>query len=1085
MSQSFKKHLHLNMKVELKKLAFCCAASISLLPTTVIAAEDVVYEKRIVNFDISQKSAELSLIEFAEQANLTFILPFDTVIGKKLHQVKGVYTVRKALDIMLENTDFKAHIDEQGQLIIIIDNKNQETTDMIKKSQVSTAVFAALTSTALLTNNVAAEENNGDNIEVIQVRGIQSSLTKAMSLKRNAGGIQDSIVAEDIGKFPDQNAAESLQRITGVSISRQNGEGSKVTVRGFGPKFNVVKVNDRTLATTDGGRDFDFQVLASELISGIDVVKTPTADISAGSIGAYVNIGTARPFDSPGFNALASAKANYNDLSEKVDPQFSGIISNTFADDSFGVLFGISTKETNNRIDKYRTNRWHELYSLPEGLSDEVKDESGNVLPDANGFRRPGRAAFESHDEKRKRTGANLVLQWAPTNEIVSTFDVLYTDLDRQALSLGIQIPTQATQYNSAVINENDTLLQANITDNNIDSLNRVLGGDSTSWAYGFNTLYNKGNLIVEFDASHSTAESTQIIRQYVPHFTLPDAPENREITLDYGVGDVLNTTSTIDVNDIDSIRGHWNGASTNEIEDEVTELKLDTTYEFEGDLVESVQLGAAYLDRTTSNNAFSLNNNGGYCTPCGGAPNVTFDNTAQIFGQSNNSGYLSEEAGNFPRSWLVIKDLNAYIEGVQSIGEKNWYNDPVTGWRVDDTLGSPLLAPGQKWNEETFDAAPSYENEETTFSLYGRVNLIGEIGDYSWSGNVGLRYIDIENTANGFSQQLTTIKINPSSNDSELRLDTTFTDALPLSVSSDSQYLLPSINLNLDLNNGLYLRTAIAQTISRPAISDTGVNQSIVVDNTGQITTQSGNPLLEPYKVNQFDLSLEYYQDNGNTYSIAYFYKDITDFISTQSLQAAYSGSAVIDADVLARVSGGVLPETTTNKQNRNGGTVSGLEFSALHYFDYLPGFLSGFGLQANYTYADSSDDDAEEINQPGITDPGNALEGFAKNSCNLIAFYDQDGLQARVAYNWRNNFLHARDGAAESIAAALPVHTDAYGQLDASVSYDINDKYTITAEAINLTDEGRLEYVDIRERVTRVEYAGVRYQVGIRAKF
>jgi iron complex outermembrane receptor protein len=956
---------------------------------------------------------------------------------------------------------------------------------MIKKSKIATAILTALASAAIFTTNVSAEENNKDNIEVIQVTGVRSALTKAMSLKQDASGIQDSIVAEDIGKFPDQNAAESLQRITGVTISRQNGEGSKVTVRGFGPKFNVIKINDRTLATTDGGRDFDFQVLASELISGIDVKKTPTSDLTAGSIGAYINISTAKPFNSPGFHVLGSAKANYNDLSEEVGPEFSGVISNTFADDTFGVLFGISTKETDSRIDKYRTNRWHELYNLPEGLSDDVSDLDGNVIPDAAGFRRPGRAAFESHDENRKRTGANLVMQWAPTDEIVSTFDVLFTDLDRQATSLGIQIPTQATQYNSAVIDDNETLIRANITDNNIDSLNRVLGEDSTSWSYGFNTIYIQDRLTVEFDASYSTAESTHIRRQFIPHFTLPDDPENREITLDYGAGDVLNTTSTIDVNDIDGIRGHWNGASTNEIEDEVTELKLDTTYELDSDLIDSVQFGIAYLDRSTSNDAYSLNNNGGHCTPCGGAPNVTFDNPEAIFGLSNNSGYLSNESGAFPRSWLVIKDLNAYIDGVQSIGEKSWYNDPATGWRVDETLGSPLLAPGQMWNQESFDAAPSYQNDETTYSAYARVNLQGEVGDYTWSGNAGLRYISIENTAHGFSQELLTIKINPSSNDSELRLDTVYSEALPISQETDSQYLLPSFNINVDLNDGLFLRSAIAQTISRPAISDTGVNQSINVDNTGQITTQSGNPFLEPYKVNQFDLSLEYYQENGNSYSIAYFYKDITDFISTQSNQAAYSGNAVIDDDVLARVSGGVLPETTTNKQNRSGGTVNGIELSALHYFDYLPGFLSGFGVQANYTYADSEDDGAEPINQAGITDPGNALEGFAKNSYNLIAFYDQDGVQARLAYNWRDDFLHARDGAAESIAAALPVHTEAYGQLDASISYDINDNFTVSLEGINLTDQGRLEYVDIPQRVTKVEYAGVRYQVGVRVKF
>ncbi|WP_158970451.1 TonB-dependent receptor [Paraglaciecola sp. L3A3] len=1057
-----------------------CAA---LLTVSTLTYGQGPQEKRKFDFDIHLKNADQSLIEFAEQANLIFILPFDALRGIKVRRVRGQYTVNEALSIMLKNTGLQAHVDDQGQLIIIND-QNDETINMIQKNKLSAAVIAALTSTTLLSANASANDQaNQENLEVIQVRGIQSSLTKAMGIKQDAAGIQDSIVAEDIGKFPDQNVAESLQRITGVTISRENGEGSKITVRGFGPKFNVVKVNDRTLATTDGGRDFDFQVLASELISGADVVKTPTADLTAGSIGAYVNITTARPFDSVGFHALGSVNAKYNDLSEEFDPQYSGVISNTFNDDSFGVLFGFSVKETNSRIDKYRTNRWHELYAFPENLTGDVRNENGDVV-DVAGFRRPGRAAFDAHEEKRERTGANLVLQWAPNDDIVSTFDVLYTDLNREVMSLGYQIPTQATQYSNAVVNENDTLLSATISDNNIDLLTRQLGQESTTWAYGFNTEYNKDNLTVEFDASYSNSESTPILREYVPHFTLPDNLAGREIDIDYGAGDVLNTSATIDITDIDNIRAHWNGASHNEIEDEVTELKLDATYQFDGDFLESIQVGTAYLDRTNTNNAFNIGGGGGYCSPCGGELNAIYPNANEIFELSSFSNFLGDESGVFPRNWVIIKDINAYVDATQALAEKNWYVDGNGVWQTDDgTLGSPLVAPGQMWNTETQDLAASYENQETTFSFYARANLVGEVGNISWSGNAGLRYINIDNTSLGFSQSITNISINPSSNASELRLDVNRTEALPVSEDSSNSYLLPSINVNFDLNDGLFLRSAIAQTISRPAIADTGVNQSIAVDNTGQVTRLAGNPQLKPYKVNQFDLSLEYYQENGNAYSVAYFYKDITDFISTFSSQQDFIGN--VDADVLARISGNALPETSTSKENRSGGSVSGLELSVLHYFDYLPSFLSGFGVQANYTYADSSDDGASLVNQPGITEPGNALEGFAKNSYNLIAFYDEGGIQARLAYNWRNNFLHARDGAANSIAASLPVHTDAYGQLDASVSYDINERITISAEAINLTNESRLEYVDIRERVSIVEYSGVRYQMGIRAKF
>ncbi|MDU0354892.1 TonB-dependent receptor plug domain-containing protein [Paraglaciecola aquimarina] len=216
--------------------------------------------------------------------------------------------------------------------------------------------LAIAISTALCSNIAAAQEVDGT--EVIQVSGIRSSLTESMDIKKNAASIQDSIVAEDIGKFPDQNVAESLQRISGVMISRTNGEGSKVTVRGFGPKFNAVKVNNRTIATTDRGRDFDFQVLPSELISGADVIKASRANIQEGSLGAYVNVSTARPLNNPGMHAVGSVNMKYNDLSAEADPKFSGIFSNTFEDDTIGLLVGFSRVESTSRIDSAATNLW-------------------------------------------------------------------------------------------------------------------------------------------------------------------------------------------------------------------------------------------------------------------------------------------------------------------------------------------------------------------------------------------------------------------------------------------------------------------------------------------------------------------------------------------------------------------------------------------------------------------------------------------------------------------------------------------------------------------------------------------------------
>ena len=175
---------------------------------------------------------------------------------------------------------------------------------------------------------------------------------------------------------------------------------------------------------------------------------------------------------------------------------------------------------------------------------------------------------------------------------------------------------------------------------------------------------------------------------------------------------------------------------------------------------------------------------------------------------------------------------------------------------------------------------------------------------------------------------------------------------------------------------------------------------------------------------------------------------------------------------------------EAITQKSNRSGGTVSGFEVAALHYFDYLPGWLSGFGLQANYTFTDSKDDDASEFERPNVQSPGSGLEGFSENSYNVIAFYEIDGFQARAAYNWREGFLEYRSGPRIG-SNGLPQHVDDYGQLDLSTSYDINENLTISAEVVNATKANILEYADVRERVTKLEYSGRRYQVGITARF
>jgi iron complex outermembrane recepter protein len=955
---------------------------------------------------------------------------------------------------------------------------------------------ATLAVPALLVTSVPALAAEGsDSLEEVVVTGIRASLNQAVELKRDADVIQDSIVAEDIGKFPDQNVAESLQRITGVSISRVNGEGAQVSVRSFGPQFNMVKLNNRTLATTTGQRSFDFQVLPSELIGGADVIKSPTADLAAGSIGAYVNIRTPRPFDNPGFNAVAAVNGNYHELAQDVNPELSGLLSNTFADDTVGVLFGVTHKESEGRIDVYRGSIWNEYspdgtgFGLP--LGDRTLGEDGRPTTLA-GSRGPGRTRYNMIDEKRERTAAVAVLQWAPSSNFVTTVDLLRTQLDRDFLGSGLQVPNQVlSRYTRAVVSDSGTIRQSTIANTDVE-MNVVYGlEESTTDAFGLNSVWTQGALTVEFDASHSKAkrdfegdDSTAL------HYTLfneAGAIEPGEIILDYST-DIpsMTTTGGLDVTDISKVRAAWQRHAAEEVEDEVSELKLGALFKIDAGILSSVKAGVAYEERTIGFADFGTefdavtggttwNGAGmwiGDGSTWGTDPNIGVLPSHVL--ELSDSNFMRGISGNFPRQWVQIRDIKAYRAATQAYLQQLVANDPGQAWRANVVnAGWDTVYPGP---------GGTYENDEETLSFYAQFNMEGEIGGLAWSGNVGGRYVSITNNSIGTASTIDLLMIDEeASNLPDHVVNTARTSPKALQVETHEHHFLPSLNLRLDLGGGHYLRTAAAKTITRPALGDQGVNlQESGGVNAPTVSITGGNPDLESYEVTQFDLSYEFYAQEDSAYSISYFYKDISKFISTINTVGPWDGpveQALADAYA---ANGQVVNFVSTRKENRPGGVVQGIELGALHYFNDLPGFWNGFGVQANYTFADSEDEDAAPINQPMVPEPGSSLEGFAKHSYNVVGFYDKGKFQARLAYNWRDSFMSSRTG-----DGLQPEYTEDFGQLDLSMSYDFTENLTAALEAINLTNETRLMYLGQRDRVSLVEMSGVRYQLGIRATF
>ncbi len=302
---------------------------------------------------------------------------------------------------------------------------------MYRKTKLACSVAAVLASAISANSAFAQEAQPNNDVEVIEVSGIRSSVAKSMDVKRSSAGVVDAISAEDIGDFPDTNLAESLQRITGVSIDRSGGEGQLITVRGFGPQFNTVLVNGRQMASENDSRAFSFDTIASELVSSLDVHKTSTATMQSGGVGSTININTARPFALNGFKMAGSVKGVYDENSEEATPQFSGLISNTFNDDTFGVLLAVSHQERETRLNQAQMDGWLENVGVPNPVTQSGDAWTGNVFSPRN---YDHKVTFE----ERTRTNANLVFQYAPNDKLVVTADALYSDFD---------VESEATSY--------------------------------------------------------------------------------------------------------------------------------------------------------------------------------------------------------------------------------------------------------------------------------------------------------------------------------------------------------------------------------------------------------------------------------------------------------------------------------------------------------------------------------------------------------------------------------------------------------------------------------------------------------------
>lgn len=878
-----------------------------------------------------------------------------------------------------------------------------------------------------------AAQNTGaaeSGLEEVVVTGLRSSLQQAVEIKRSSIGSVDAIATEDLGKLPDQNVAESLQRINGVTIERNRGDGQFISVRGLGPQFNVVTLNGRTLATENVGREFSFDVLPSELISGANVYKSPQANLMGASIGATVDIKTVKPLEGDPFQATGQLQTIYNDLADDYGPAASGLVS--FRNDAgdFGVSLVASYQKRDLRDDEFTIGAGH------------VK--RGNVAPTDYFYNRtgPNVADFSNVDmpsnlspffvlSERERTGVDLTIQYKPADEVTMSLEGFYSKLDQVDHTTGLAYDFSGGTLVEQVVEGNSAVYQR-IENGFVDQIVTRAPRLTETKLIGYNIAWTPGDFRLAFDASASEATREGKEDNYFSTIrrtgtTLEFDRRNGSQIYDYSFSNPNYANAATDLNNIGA---HYENDGGSDFKDETREFRLDGSWDAGTGIALFAGIGRAEREKTIDTISMSF---ASQCAFCGGGTFVPMP--SNLF-RPTNMDFFSSHSGNVIRDW-VDYDPRAFVNAL-----RNYVPTPAE-----------VAAGFVGYVDPTFDPAQSSVVTEDVNLAYLMVEFKGEVGTMPFSVNTGIRFENTKFTSSGAAQ--TVITAAPNGLGQNL---ITLSPVVPISFDGDYTDILPSLNAKLDLTDDLVARFSASRVMTRPTLSDLSPAQTIL-SNPGNETINRGNPDLEPFRASQVEFGLEWYFADLSVLSGAAFYKNIDSFVADATTPQ------LVDQVVFQ----------VTQPENGEGATVKGLEIGYQQVFDNLPAPFDGFGVQANYTYVES---DASYSNS--VSGASFGLQGLSRNSYNFVAFYEKDRIQTRLAYTFRENFLQVASG-----RNGDPEYFDDYGQLDASLGFKITDAITVSLEGINLNDEKEFIYSTTTDRTKEYRTTGRRYILGVRTTF
>ncbi|QDP00466.1 TonB-dependent receptor [Thalassotalea sp. PS06] len=1012
-----------------------------------------------------------------------------------------------------------------------------------KKSKLATTLSIVLGATTMA--SAGAEENTAsveEEVEVIEVTGIRGSLTKSMDIKRSAKGIVEAINAEDIGKFPDTNLAESLQRITGVAIDRDNGEGSRVTVRGFGPDRNLVLLNGRQMPTSTGGRSFDFDNIASELVTGAEIYKSSDATIATGGIGATINILTHRPLNTPGLKATVGVKAmdDSSTLEGGVTPELSGLYSNTFLDDKFGISISGSYAERESGSQQAEVGTgWR---SFPARINQDWSggnadwggvpyenqiDRPDPSLDDSNIYSVPQTTAYRFEEQQRTRINGQLVLQYEITEDFVATVDYTYmtNEIDRQFndVSAWYQFFPSENVWTEAEPGVFSPLYYSEDYGDAIQDFSMggsVSGVKAESNSIGLNLAWQVNeNLSLEFDYHSSDAEETPN-SPYGSSNVLSTAAFIREAS----ATDFTGTIPTLAVRgsagltpaDMQLTGGFFRNDDNRS---EIDQAQLSGTYEL--DEFGSIDFGINMMTANKTNLAVQVQRD-----EWGGVGNAG-DIPAEFFPeQSIQDKFDDVSGGNFENHPTMSADEfeivdTFYMWDFESVLQ---YARDNYAMMVDPAIAGDcgtLYCPSTNYARDTNRFV-----EEEIMSYYVQWNYDGEIGDMPFDVHIGLRYEETEIFAESAVLDYTGATARWVGSNETVFAQPEGNSQIFLSQKGDYDHLLPNFNFNLEVTDDIILRAAYSETIGRADYSQLqGGTTVATLYSAAGADGNSGNPDLLPLESTNYDLSAEWYYDESSYVALGWFQKDVKNWIGQDrgtaelfgiydprngpKVDAARAAGAGDDAAIRQYIfdnfsdnpevymdGGQIVIEgvpgddlltfnTTTPGNSDFENTFDGWEFAIQHVF-----WDTGFGAFANFTIVDAGDDYNNRIlvnppydNTAVVGDTNDGVQEGISDTANFVLFYEKYGISARLAYNWRDDYLEATGNG----AGAHPVYVEEYEQFDFNVSYTFQDLegLSIFVEGINITEEYRRKHGRSEYQVLNVYQQGARYSIGARYVF